>query len=119
MVANLAYSNSSGVHGLDLSPNNDLVYSADDMGNAVWVHSYDGASQAAKEIQYLAAPSGAHPRHLAAHPNGRWVYVVYEEANSLAVYKKDDTTGLLTDTNTTYPLLPSGKSSCLDQFLTY
>ncbi|KAF1929970.1 3-carboxy-cis,cis-mucoante lactonizing enzyme [Didymella exigua CBS 183.55] len=107
-VADLTYSNSSGVHGLDLSSDNGFVYSADDMGNAVWVHSYDSTSQTAEEIQYLAAPSGANPRHLAAHPDGQWVYVVYEEANSLAVYKRDNATGLLTDMNTTYSLLPSG-----------
>ena len=80
------------------------------MGNAVWVHSYDSVTQTAKEVQYLAAPSGANPRHLAAHPNGQWVYVIYEEANSLAVYKRDNATGLLTDMNTTYSLLPSGGS---------
>ncbi|KAF2678623.1 3-carboxy-cis,cis-mucoante lactonizing enzyme [Lentithecium fluviatile CBS 122367] len=105
-VANLTYSNSSGVHGIDLSPNNDFVYSADDMGNAVWVHSFDATTGTAEEIQYLAAPTGANPRHLAAHPNGQWVYVVYEESNQLATYKRNNETGLLTDMNTTYPLIP-------------
>lgn len=105
----MTYGNSSGVHGFDLSPHSDFIYSADDMGNAVWVHSYDNETQTAKEIQYFAAPSGANPRHLAAHPNGQWVYVVYEEANSLAVFERDAATGLLTDTNVTYSLLPSGQ----------
>lgn len=108
-VANLTYNSSAGVHGLSLSPQNDFVYSADDMGNAVWVHSFDSATGTAKQLQYLAAPSGADPRHLAAHPNGQWVYVIYEAANQLAVYKRDNATGLLTDMNTTYPLLPSSK----------
>ncbi|KAF2126689.1 3-carboxy-cis,cis-mucoante lactonizing enzyme [Dothidotthia symphoricarpi CBS 119687] len=107
VTANLTYNSKAGVHGIDLSPDNAFVYSGDDMGNAVWVHSYDQETQTATEIQYLAAPSGANPRHLAVHPNGEWVYVIYEEANSLAIYKRDNFTGLLTDTNTTYSLLPS------------
>ncbi|KAJ4352405.1 uncharacterized protein N0V89_007753 [Didymosphaeria variabile] len=107
-VANLTYNTTAGVHGLDLSPDAAFIYSADDMGNAVWVHSYNSTTQAAAELQYLAAPEGANPRHLAVHPNGKWVYVIYEEANSLAVYARDTETGLLTDKNTTYSLLPAG-----------
>ncbi|KAF2177129.1 3-carboxy-cis,cis-mucoante lactonizing enzyme [Zopfia rhizophila CBS 207.26] len=105
-ISNLTYDSSAGVHGLDLSPDNDFVYSADDMGNAVWVHLFESTSGTAEQVQYLAAPTGANPRHLAVHPNGQWVYVVYEELNQLAVYSRDNTTGKLTDTNTTYPLIP-------------
>ena len=78
------------------------------MGNAVWAHSYDRETKTAQTLQYLAAPEGANPRHLAVHPNGGWVYVIYEEANSLAVYKRDDKTGLLMDEKTAYSLLPAG-----------
>ncbi|KAF2646077.1 3-carboxy-cis,cis-mucoante lactonizing enzyme [Massarina eburnea CBS 473.64] len=107
-VANLTYNSTSGVHGVDVSPDNDFVYSADDMGNAVWTHSFDSTTGEAKTLQYLAAPEGSDPRHLAVHPNGQWVYVVYEAASSIAVYKRDNETGLLTDMNTTYSLLPTG-----------
>ncbi|CAN9341655.1 unnamed protein product [Alternaria alternata] len=107
-TANLTYNSTSGVHGLDISPDAAFVYSADDMGNAVWAHSYDRETKTAQTLQYLAAPEGANPRHLAVHPNGGWVYVIYEEANSLAVYKRDNKTGLLTDEKTTYSLLPAG-----------
>ncbi|KAH8637832.1 hypothetical protein IG631_05602 [Alternaria alternata] len=106
-TANLTYNSTSGVHGLDISPDAAFVYSADDMGNAVWAHSYDRETKTAQTLQYLAAPEGANPRHLAVHPNGAWVYVIYEEANSLAVYKRDNKTGLLTDEKTTYSLLPA------------
>ncbi|KAI5371798.1 hypothetical protein J4E82_009538 [Alternaria postmessia] len=107
-TANLTYNSTSGVHGLDISPDAAFVYSADDMGNAVWAHSYDRETKTAQTLQYLAAPEGANPRHLAVHPNGAWVYAIYEEANSLAVYKRDNKTGLLTDEKTTYSLLPAG-----------
>ncbi|KAI8665301.1 hypothetical protein NCS56_00965800 [Fusarium sp. Ph1] len=107
-VANASYLDSSGVHGTALSPKNDFLYSADDMGNAVWVHSYDEATGVIREVQYLAAASGSNPRHLAVHPNGKWVYVVYEEANAIAAYERDTTTGKLEFHNETYSLLPSG-----------
>ncbi|KAK6220166.1 hypothetical protein QIS74_05668 [Colletotrichum tabaci] len=107
-TANVTYDSAAGVHGTSLSPQNDFIYSADDMGNAVWVHSYDNTTGEVEEVQYLAAAEGSNPRHLAVHPNGNWVYVVYEEANSIASYKRDTTTGKLTFTNTTYSLLPSG-----------
>jgi carboxy-cis,cis-muconate cyclase len=106
--ANATYNSAGGVHGTGLSANNDFLYSADDMGNAVWVHSYDSATGTIEEVQYLAAASGMNPRHLAVHPGGSWVYVVYEEGNSIAAYSRDQSTGELTFTNTTYSLLPSG-----------
>ncbi|KAI3553892.1 hypothetical protein CABS02_05930 [Colletotrichum abscissum] len=107
-TANVTYDSAGGVHGTWMSPNNDFIYSADDMGNAVWAHSYDNTTGEVTEVQYLAAAEGSNPRHLTVHPNGNWVYVVYEEANSIASYKRDTTTGKLTFTNTTYSLLPSG-----------
>lgn len=107
--ANATYDSAAGVHGTALSPNNDFIYSADDMGNAVWVHSYDKETGTIEEVQYLAAADGSDPRHVTVHPNGQWVYVVYEAANSIATYKRDTATGELTFTNTTYSILPSGK----------
>jgi carboxy-cis,cis-muconate cyclase len=80
------------------------------MGNAVWVHSYNRESGKIEEVQYLAAEEGSNPRHLTAHPNGKWVYVVYEEANSIAAYKRNTKTGKLEFRNETYSLLPSGRT---------
>ncbi|KJK61777.1 Lactonase 7-bladed beta-propeller [Aspergillus parasiticus SU-1] len=108
IVGNITYGNSSGVHGLAVNTDGSFIYSADDMGNAVWVHSFDKTTGAVEEVQYLAAPSSANPRHLAMHPKGNYVYVIFEEANKLAVYSRDASTGKLTYTNTTYPLIPSG-----------
>lgn len=80
-----------------------------DPGNSVYVHSIDTTAGTVEQIQHLVAPTESDPRHLAVHPNGNWVYVLYEAASTVAVYSRDSTTGLLTDTNTTYSLLPDGK----------
>lgn len=109
--ANLTYDSSAGVHGLALSPQNDFVYSADDMGDAVWVHSYNRSSTEVQEVQRISAPTGANPRHLAVHPRGKFTYVIYEELNELAVYTRDTTTGKLAETNQTYSLIPSSTNS--------
>lgn len=104
--ANVTYDTRAGVHGTALSSDNKFIYSADDIGNAVWVHSYDNDTGVVEEVQYLAADSDSDPRHLAVHPDGNWVYAVYEAASSIAAYSRDTTTGELTF-NTTYSLLPS------------
>lgn len=109
LMANATYDSESGVHGSDVSPDGGFFYSADDMGNGVWVHAVDETAGTVEEVQHLDADDGSDPRHLAVHPNGDWVYVVYEAASSIAVYSRDNSTGMLTFTNTTYSLLPDGK----------
>ncbi|KAL6412896.1 carboxy-muconate cyclase [Ilyonectria robusta] len=109
--ASLEYDSAAGVHGLALSPANDFIYSADDMGDATWVHSYDSSSGVVKEVQRMSAPTGANPRHLVVHPNGLFVFVLYEELSEIAVYSRDVASGELTNTNTTHLLIPSSESS--------
>lgn len=77
-------------------------------GNSVYVHAIDTSAERLKQIQHLDAPNDSDPRHLIVHPNGKWVYVLYETSNAVAVYGRDNATGLLTDTKTTHSLLPKG-----------
>jgi len=107
VIANITYGTSNGIHGLALSSDNEFLYSADDMGNAVWVHSVNITSGEVAEVQYLAAPTGADPRHMVVHPAGNYAYVVFEALSAIGVYSRDTTTGELTYTNTSYSLLPS------------
>lgn len=106
--ANVTYDSRAGVHGTGIASGNDFIYSADDIGNGVWAHSYNSSKGTVTAIQHLSAASGSDPRHLAVHPNGNWVYVVYEAGNSVAAYSRDATSGLLTFTNNTFSLLPTG-----------
>ena len=115
--ANITYDNRAGVHGLALSPQNDFIYSADDMGNAVWVHYYNQSSAVTKEVQRTSAPDGSDPRHIAVHPAGLFVYVLYEKLSKLAVYTRNKSTGRLVNTNVTYSLIPSCKPVSISPFL--
>lgn len=108
--ANLTYDSAAGVHGLAMSPDSGFVYSADDDGSSVWVHAVNGTAGTATELQRL---DGAGARHLVAHPNGAWVYVVYESANEIGVYARDAATGELAAAGATYSLLPDGLAANL------
>ena len=119
IVGNITYQSGASVHGLALSSDNKFVYSADDMGNAVWVHSVDTTTGEVAEVQYLAAPTGVDPRHMVVHPKGLFAYVVFEASSEIGVYYRDNNTGELTYTNTTYPLLPTGTSSHSNAFETF
>ncbi|TVY55551.1 Carboxy-cis,cis-muconate cyclase [Lachnellula suecica] len=107
VIANVTHGSSAGVHGLALTSDNEFLYSADDTGNAIWVHSVNITSGEVAEVQYLAAPTGADPRHMVVHPKGQYAYVVFEALSEIGVYSRDTATGELTYTNTSYPLLPS------------
>ena len=53
----------------------------------------------------LAAGQG--PRHLAFHPNGRWVYVINELGSTMTAFSYDGGRGILTETGTV-STLPEG-----------
>jgi carboxy-cis,cis-muconate cyclase len=69
-----------------------------------------------EEVQYLATAIWSDPCHLAVHPNGKWVYVVYEAASSIAVYNRDPITRDLSFSNTAYHLLPSGFTNATSSY---
>jgi carboxy-cis,cis-muconate cyclase len=81
------YTNTSGIHGLALRPGSDqFLYAADTHTNIIWTHSIlaDGALSA--PIPKNVSWDGKAPRHLATHPNGKWLYAVFEAGNSVSAY---------------------------------
>lgn len=56
VFSSLTYDSSAGVPVLALSPQNDFVYFADDMGDVVWVHSENSSSTDVHEVQRISAP---------------------------------------------------------------
>ena len=51
--------------------------------------------------------AGAGPRHLAFHPNGKWVYLINETNSTMTLYELDPDAGTLAETQTV-STLPSG-----------
>ncbi|KAK4245747.1 Lactonase, 7-bladed beta-propeller-domain-containing protein [Corynascus novoguineensis] len=117
-----SYINTSGIHGLALSPTpqrnpphhnrtghrQQLIYSADLNGDFLWTHSIDLATGRAAEVARFAVSPGTHPRHLAVHPNGERLYAVHESANSVAEYALDEATGAVRAEVVSHPLIPPG-----------
>ncbi len=63
----------------------------------------------------IPLPQGSGPRHIALHPNKKWLYVVNELNNTINVIQRsDDTTYLIRQTVFTLPDDYSGKSYCAD-----
>lgn len=66
---------------------------------------------------HVSGAEGAGPRHLDFHPNGRWVYLVNEQGQSVTHGDYDATKGVITlrDTvSTTPPDWDKSKGSCAD-----
>ena len=116
-----SYANASGIHGLALSPpataaatpNEQLVYSADLNGDAIWTHSINLTTGLARpSSQFPMAYPGMHPRHLAAHPSGRYLYAVMEADNSVAQYSLSPTAaGNITAETLRHMLIPTDTNS--------
>ncbi len=56
---------------------------------------------------FISVPSGDGPRHFAFHPNGRWLYLLQEEASTLMVFDWDAANGQLSPRQT-LSTLPHG-----------
>lgn len=112
----------SAIRGLALDIDNTILYSADVGASGVWAHSIDPLTGVVTSIGFLPSHiPNAGPRKIVAHPSGKYIYVLLERANIVAVYAvnkpKDGTPpkqGPISFTGLTYSLLPSSKSiACL------
>lgn len=109
IVQNYTYGTTSGVHGMAMNANGSVLYSADDTGNALWTHSVDGETGEVTLVSSFAGPvAGSDPRHVSVHPVGKYLYVVLEGANQLAQYSIDQSSGVPSFGNKTWPLVPAG-----------
>lgn len=61
----------------------------------VEVYAIDPQDNHLKEAFVWTARKGAEPRHVAIHPNGKWVYLVNEKDSTAIFFHFDETTGTL------------------------
>jgi 6-phosphogluconolactonase len=66
------------VFGVDLGADRLYAWTLDDAGKL-----------APASVPYASVPSGSGPRHLAFHPNRRFVYVLSELSSTIAVFRYD------------------------------
>lgn len=94
-------------HMIIADPSNRFVFVPCRGADYVAVFLFDAATGllAPSSTPRVATAAGAGPRHLAFHPNGRFVYLINEINSTMTAYAFDATGGTLTeiDTQTTLP----------------
>ncbi|KAH7381068.1 carboxy-cis,cis-muconate cyclase [Cadophora sp. MPI-SDFR-AT-0126] len=105
------YVNTSAIHGLAFGPEEKLLYSADLSADKLWTHAVGDDGLVSLVDRYDLPKAGMHPRHLAAHPDGKYLYVLMEHENTLVEYEVDEKTGAPVKESQTFSLLPEGKNS--------
>ena len=86
------------VHCAISSPDNRFVLLTDLGQDRIYVYSFNSVSGklSPAATPYISLPPGDGPRHLAFHPNGRWLYSIQEEASTLVLFDYDPSSGALT-----------------------
>jgi 6-phosphogluconolactonase (cycloisomerase 2 family) len=85
------------VHMVAADPSGQFVI-ANDAGldlTLVWRFDPAAGRLLPAAVPVVAAPPGCAPRHFVFHPNGRWLYNLYEHDARVAVYDYDSTRGAL------------------------
>lgn len=77
---------------------------ATDLGqDRIYVYSLDRSNGLLKQIgstEDTRLPAGDGPRHLAFHPNGKWLYSIQEEASTVTFFHYEPETGRLVSRQT-------------------
>ncbi len=91
-------------HGVAIDHQNQFVCVADLGTDHVDVYRMlDGPGLEA--VSFWKAAPGSGPRHMAFHPNGKWLYCIHELNGTLSALVYDGTEGVITEIGT-YPTLP-------------
>jgi len=105
-------------HCIKLDRNNRFAFAADLGSDKVMIYRFNPTTRKLEPGQQPSASlhSGAGPRHLTFHPNGKYLYVINELDSSLTTFKYDSVKGTLTafETVSTLPRDFTGTSYCAD-----
>ncbi|KAI1866895.1 uncharacterized protein JN550_007442 [Neoarthrinium moseri] len=106
---NYEYQPNTGIHGMVFDPTETYLYSADLKANKLWVHKKDAASGQVALVGSVDAPDPRdHPRWVAMHPSGQYLYALMEAGNRLCEYVIDPATHMPVYTHHSFPLIPPG-----------
>lgn len=96
------------VHCAIMDANNKFLLQTDLGQDRIYVYSLNTASGklTPAATPFVSLPPGDGPRHLAFHPNGRWLYSIQEEASTLTFFSYDASSGGLYSEQTISALPP-------------
>ena len=89
-------------------PANKFVIATDLAQDRIYVYKFDEATGklTPADTPFVTVPTGDGPRHFAFHPNGRWFYLIEEEATVIVFFHYDAQTGALASKQTISALPP-------------
>lgn len=98
-------------HSMNVSPDNRFAFACDLGLDKVLIYKIDPATGKMETHGHGTVPPGSGPRHLAFHPNGKYVFVNNEMLMSVTSFAYDADKGALTqiDTVSTLPEADRGK----------
>jgi 6-phosphogluconolactonase len=98
-------------HSINFSPDNRYAYVCDLGMDQIQIYKVDPATGAltVNDPAFAKTPVGGGPRHLAFHPNGKFVFVNNEISLTETVFGYDEQTGALTAVETV-STLPEGEA---------
>ncbi len=105
-------------HSFWLSPDNRFALAVDLGIDKVLVYKFDAdnGKLTPNDPPFAAIAPGAGPRHLAWHPNGKWLYVITELSNTVILFEWNAQKGELHEVQTVPTLPPDfhGTSYCAE-----
>lgn len=109
-VQNYEYQPNTGIHGMVFDPTEEYLYSADLTANKLWVHRRPNLDS--PEVELVGSvdcdDERDHPRWVAMHPTGKYLYALMEKGNRICEYLIDPATRLPVYTHRHFPLIPPG-----------
>ena len=85
-------------HFIQAHPSNRFVLQTDLGQDRIYIYDFDsraGKLSPASFNSFVSLPPGDGPRHLAFHPNGKWIYSNQEQASTLVFFQFDAKVGSL------------------------
>ena len=105
-------------HSIRVDPTNRFALVADLGLDKLFVYKFNvkDGSLTPNDPPFVKAAPGANPRHVAFHPNGRWLYVLTEAGSTIMLFNWDTRRGALSEVQTvsTLPQDFQGRSACAE-----
>lgn len=105
-------------HSIRVDPSNRFALVGDTGLDRLFVYQFNvkDGSLTPHDPPFVKAAPGANPRHVAFHPNRRWLYVLTEAGSTIILFNWDARRGALSEVQTvsTLPKDFQGKSACAE-----
>lgn len=106
---NYTFSDTSSLHGNGFHPSGGFVYTADMGDESVWTHAVNLETGAVTFVSEDII-EGHEPRHVVAHPSGKYAYAMAEPTSTVIELAIDNSTGAATHTGTLFGIVPANAS---------